>query len=47
MLELRPIRENYGKPLPFNSGDAFICIFGCKFGASHIKTYPGTSQAFT
>ena len=31
MLELRPICENCGKPLPNTSEEAMICTFECTF----------------
>jgi uncharacterized protein len=31
MLEIRPICENCGKSLPYNSGEAMICTFECTF----------------
>jgi uncharacterized protein len=31
MLEIKPICENCGKPLPNNSGEAMICTFECTF----------------
>lgn len=31
MLEIRPICENCGRPLPNNSLDAMICTFECTF----------------
>jgi uncharacterized protein len=31
MLELRPICENCGKDLPYNSTEAMICTFECTF----------------
>jgi uncharacterized protein len=31
MLELRPICENCGKDLPYNSTEAMICSFECTF----------------
>lgn len=34
MLELRPICENCGKPLPFDSSEAMICSFECTFCAA-------------
>ena len=33
MLEIRPICENCGKPLPANSTEAMICSFECTFCA--------------
>lgn len=31
MLEIKPICENCGKPLPNNSNEAMICSFECTF----------------
>ena len=31
MLELRPVCENCGKKLPYNSTEAMICTFECTF----------------
>lgn len=31
MLELRPVCENCGKPLPPNSTEAMICSFECTY----------------
>jgi uncharacterized protein len=31
MLDLRPICENCGKDLPYNSSEAMICTFECTF----------------
>ncbi|MDI9336366.1 MAG: DUF1272 domain-containing protein [Gammaproteobacteria bacterium] len=31
MLELRPICENCGKPLPNDSNEAMICTYECTF----------------
>jgi hypothetical protein len=31
MLEIRPVCENCGKNLPYNSTDARICSFECTF----------------
>jgi hypothetical protein len=31
MLEIKPVCENCGKPLPYNSTDAMICTFECTF----------------
>ena len=31
MLELRPVCENCGKDLPYNSTEAMICTFECTF----------------
>ena len=31
MLEIRPVCENCGKSLPYNSTEAMICTFECTF----------------
>jgi len=31
MLELRPVCENCGKKLPYDSTEAYICTFECTF----------------
>jgi hypothetical protein len=31
MLEIKPICENCGKSLPYNSNEAMICTFECTF----------------
>jgi hypothetical protein len=31
MLEIKPVCENCGKPLPYNSAEAMICTFECTF----------------
>jgi hypothetical protein len=36
MLELRPVCENCGKPLPNESGDAMICTFECTYCADCV-----------
>jgi hypothetical protein len=37
MLELRPVCENCGKPLPVNSTAAMICTFECTFCADCVS----------
>ena len=37
MLELRPVCENCGKSLPYNSTEAMICTFECTFCEDCVK----------
>ena len=37
MLEIRPICENCGKDLPYNSTEAMVCSFECTFCQSCVE----------